>query len=144
MNWYLFDICNSYNCRVRVTTVLPILEVLKRYLKDDPRCLELFARNLWPNWTSWGNEVCTSWPVKQLFIFFFKLKKWIAFTCPFSCTLGVTPWYLYIIAATNHLQQGHPLWSWCPILVYTYLRNKIWVKLNWIESFMLHLHTKNR
>lgn len=59
---------------LRVTTVLPILEVLKRYLKDDPRCLELFARNLWPNWTSWGNEVCTSWPVKQLFIFFF-LKK---------------------------------------------------------------------
>lgn len=35
----------------------PLIEVLKRYLKDDPRCLELFARNLWPNWTSWGNEV---------------------------------------------------------------------------------------
>ncbi|XP_022319133.2 N(6)-adenine-specific methyltransferase METTL4-like isoform X2 [Crassostrea virginica] len=35
----------------------PLDEVLKRYLKENPRCLELFARNMWPNWTSWGNEV---------------------------------------------------------------------------------------
>ncbi|XP_062612311.1 N(6)-adenine-specific methyltransferase METTL4-like [Saccostrea cucullata] len=35
----------------------PLFEVLKKYLKENPRCLELFARNLWPHWTSWGNEV---------------------------------------------------------------------------------------
>ncbi|XP_053394638.1 uncharacterized protein LOC128555651 [Mercenaria mercenaria] len=35
----------------------PLTEVLKSYLPDKPRCLELFARNLLPDWTSWGNEV---------------------------------------------------------------------------------------
>ncbi|KAJ8277633.1 hypothetical protein GJAV_G00077870 [Gymnothorax javanicus] len=34
-----------------------ISEVLKEYLGPDPACLELFARNLQPGWTSWGNEV---------------------------------------------------------------------------------------
>ncbi|KAJ8279802.1 hypothetical protein COCON_G00068680 [Conger conger] len=34
-----------------------IAEVLKEYLGPDPACLELFARNLQPGWTSWGNEV---------------------------------------------------------------------------------------
>lgn len=34
-----------------------IAEVLKEYLAPDPACLELFARNLQPGWTSWGNEV---------------------------------------------------------------------------------------
>ncbi|XP_039610778.1 N(6)-adenine-specific methyltransferase METTL4 isoform X1 [Polypterus senegalus] len=32
-------------------------EVLKEYISPDARCLELFARNLQPGWTSWGNEV---------------------------------------------------------------------------------------
>lgn len=32
-------------------------EVLKPYLGPNPECLELFARNLHPGWTSWGNEV---------------------------------------------------------------------------------------
>lgn len=32
-------------------------EVLKDYIKPDGECLELFARNLQPGWTSWGNEV---------------------------------------------------------------------------------------
>eukprot|EP00795_Rhopilema_esculentum_P004978 gene4978-21322_t len=27
------------------------------YLPSNPQCLELFARNLLPGWTSWGNEV---------------------------------------------------------------------------------------
>ncbi|WAR22974.1 METL4-like protein [Mya arenaria] len=36
----------------------PILtEVLRSYLPTSPRCLEMFARNLLPHWTSWGNEV---------------------------------------------------------------------------------------
>ncbi|GAB1605436.1 methyltransferase-like protein 4 [Argonauta hians] len=35
----------------------PLADVLSEYLPDNPRCLELFARNLWPQWTSWGNEV---------------------------------------------------------------------------------------
>ncbi|KAJ8376704.1 hypothetical protein SKAU_G00072840 [Synaphobranchus kaupii] len=34
-----------------------IAEVLKEYLGPDAACLELFARNLQPGWTSWGNEV---------------------------------------------------------------------------------------
>jgi len=33
-----------------------ILEVIRPYIKKNPRCLELFARNLNSGWTSWGNE----------------------------------------------------------------------------------------
>ncbi|CAG10214.1 unnamed protein product, partial [Tetraodon nigroviridis] len=32
-------------------------DVLKPYIGAEARCLELFARNLQPGWTSWGNEV---------------------------------------------------------------------------------------
>ncbi|XP_074549063.1 N(6)-adenine-specific methyltransferase METTL4 [Halichoeres trimaculatus] len=32
-------------------------EVLKPYIEPQTKCLELFARNLQPGWTSWGNEV---------------------------------------------------------------------------------------
>uniref|UniRef100_A0A8C5Q6A6 Methyltransferase 4, N6-adenosine n=1 Tax=Leptobrachium leishanense TaxID=445787 RepID=A0A8C5Q6A6_9ANUR len=35
----------------------PLSEILKEYVKPDAQCLELFARNLQPGWTSWGNEV---------------------------------------------------------------------------------------
>ncbi|XP_047554178.1 N(6)-adenine-specific methyltransferase METTL4 isoform X2 [Lutra lutra] len=35
----------------------PLAEVLKDYVKPDGEYLELFARNLQPGWTSWGNEV---------------------------------------------------------------------------------------
>ena len=36
----------------------PILyDFLKSHLDTDSKCLELFARNLLPGWTSWGNEV---------------------------------------------------------------------------------------
>jgi len=33
------------------------IDVLAPYLPENPQCLELFARNLTPGWTSWGNEV---------------------------------------------------------------------------------------
>uniref|UniRef100_A0A3B3ZFL2 Uncharacterized protein n=1 Tax=Periophthalmus magnuspinnatus TaxID=409849 RepID=A0A3B3ZFL2_9GOBI len=32
-------------------------ELLKPYIRPNAKCLELFARNLHPGWTSWGNEV---------------------------------------------------------------------------------------
>lgn len=35
---------------------VPLADVLAPYLPQNPRCLELFARNLWPGWTSWGRE----------------------------------------------------------------------------------------
>ncbi|KAM3928599.1 N(6)-adenine-specific methyltransferase METTL4 [Leptodactylus fuscus] len=35
----------------------PLSEVLKEYVEPDVERLELFARNLQPGWTSWGNEV---------------------------------------------------------------------------------------
>ncbi|XP_067859041.1 N(6)-adenine-specific methyltransferase METTL4 [Heptranchias perlo] len=35
----------------------PLGEVLKGFTGPHPQCLELFARNLQPGWTSWGNEV---------------------------------------------------------------------------------------
>uniref|UniRef100_UPI00398EB645 N(6)-adenine-specific methyltransferase METTL4 n=1 Tax=Pristiophorus japonicus TaxID=55135 RepID=UPI00398EB645 len=35
----------------------PLGEVLKGLTGPHPQCLELFARNLQPGWTSWGNEV---------------------------------------------------------------------------------------
>ncbi|KAL4635248.1 methyltransferase-like protein 4 isoform X1 [Arapaima gigas] len=34
-----------------------LAEVVKEFLGPDSQCLELFARNLQPGWTSWGNEV---------------------------------------------------------------------------------------
>ncbi|NXJ55276.1 METL4 protein, partial [Spizaetus tyrannus] len=35
----------------------PLTGVLADFIKTDVECLELFARNLQPGWTSWGNEV---------------------------------------------------------------------------------------
>uniref|UniRef100_F6UFW3 Methyltransferase-like protein 4 n=2 Tax=Ciona intestinalis TaxID=7719 RepID=F6UFW3_CIOIN len=37
----------------------PLSEILQRYtdLQENSKCLEMFARNLIPGWTSWGNEV---------------------------------------------------------------------------------------
>ncbi|XP_034237639.1 N(6)-adenine-specific methyltransferase METTL4 [Thrips palmi] len=35
----------------------PVSEMLQTYLPPEPRCLEIFARYLLPNWTSWGLEV---------------------------------------------------------------------------------------
>ncbi|XP_075903502.1 N(6)-adenine-specific methyltransferase METTL4 isoform X2 [Nelusetta ayraudi] len=32
-------------------------DVLRPYIGAEAKCLELFARNLQPGWTSWGNEV---------------------------------------------------------------------------------------
>lgn len=34
-----------------------ILELFKQHLPKNPNCLEIFARYLLPDWTSWGNEV---------------------------------------------------------------------------------------
>jgi len=34
-----------------------IISRVKQYYNEPFRCLELFARNLTPGWTSWGNEV---------------------------------------------------------------------------------------
>lgn len=30
---------------------------VERHGRDAPKCLELFARNLLPGWTAWGNDV---------------------------------------------------------------------------------------
>uniref|UniRef100_A0A8C3R600 Methyltransferase like 4 n=1 Tax=Cyanoderma ruficeps TaxID=181631 RepID=A0A8C3R600_9PASS len=35
----------------------PLGAVLAEFIEPDVECLELFARNLQPGWTSWGNEV---------------------------------------------------------------------------------------
>ncbi|KAJ8925675.1 hypothetical protein NQ315_009521 [Exocentrus adspersus] len=35
----------------------PLVELLKQFLPENPSCLEVFARYLLPNWTSYGNEV---------------------------------------------------------------------------------------
>ncbi|KAI9208124.1 MT-A70-domain-containing protein [Polychytrium aggregatum] len=32
-------------------------DLFHQFLPESPRCLELFARNLYPGWTSWGNQV---------------------------------------------------------------------------------------
>ncbi|KAI7849734.1 MT-A70-domain-containing protein [Circinella umbellata] len=45
----------SVPCR-RHSRKPPLDTILKPYLPDDPKCLELFARCLTPGWTSWGNE----------------------------------------------------------------------------------------
>lgn len=35
----------------------PLIELVKSFLPENPSCLEVFARYLLPNWTSYGNEV---------------------------------------------------------------------------------------
>ncbi|KAG5329683.1 METL4 protein, partial [Acromyrmex heyeri] len=35
----------------------PLTEIIKEYLPDEPKCLEIFARYLLPGWTSWGLEI---------------------------------------------------------------------------------------
>nr|XP_018897706.1 PREDICTED: methyltransferase-like protein 4 [Bemisia tabaci] len=35
----------------------PLIDILKDFLPESPRCLEIFARYLLPGWTSVGNEV---------------------------------------------------------------------------------------
>ncbi|KAF5293907.1 hypothetical protein FQA39_LY13612 [Lamprigera yunnana] len=35
----------------------PLINILTPFLPKDPNCLEIFARYLLPNWTSWGLEV---------------------------------------------------------------------------------------
>lgn len=35
----------------------PLTEIIKDYLPDEPKCLEIFARYLLPGWTSWGLEI---------------------------------------------------------------------------------------
>ncbi|KAF5307138.1 hypothetical protein FQR65_LT00654 [Abscondita terminalis] len=35
----------------------PLIKILEPYLPENPHCLELFARYLQPNWSSWGLEV---------------------------------------------------------------------------------------
>ncbi|KAI9494899.1 MT-A70-domain-containing protein [Zychaea mexicana] len=45
----------SVPCR-RHSRKPPLDTVLKAYLPDNPKSLELFARCLTPGWTSWGNE----------------------------------------------------------------------------------------
>ncbi|XP_032666350.1 N(6)-adenine-specific DNA methyltransferase METTL4 [Odontomachus brunneus] len=35
----------------------PVTEIIKEYLPNEPKCLEIFARYLLPGWTSWGLEI---------------------------------------------------------------------------------------
>ncbi|CAB4023679.1 methyltransferase 4 isoform X1 [Paramuricea clavata] len=35
----------------------PLNDIFREYLPQDAACIELFARNLLSNWTSWGNEL---------------------------------------------------------------------------------------
>lgn len=37
--------------------LLICLEIIKDYLPNEPKCLEIFARYLLPGWTSWGLEI---------------------------------------------------------------------------------------
>lgn len=53
--YYLFRM--SYQAGHTKICVLLCIDILKRYCNKDSRKLELFARNLLPGWTSWGNEV---------------------------------------------------------------------------------------
>ncbi|XP_068726855.1 N(6)-adenine-specific methyltransferase METTL4-like isoform X1 [Montipora capricornis] len=46
----------SVPCRIH-SRKPPLNEIFAKYVPPQSRCLEMFARNLTPNWTSWGNEV---------------------------------------------------------------------------------------
>lgn len=43
--------------KVMIKISLKFLEIIKEYLPNEPKCLEIFARYLLPGWTSWGLEI---------------------------------------------------------------------------------------
>ncbi|XP_011500459.1 PREDICTED: methyltransferase-like protein 4 [Ceratosolen solmsi marchali] len=66
----VFGVCSSnINCSLPDKKVIvsvpsavhshkpPLTEILKNFLKEKPKCMEIFARYLLPDWTSWGLEV---------------------------------------------------------------------------------------
>ncbi|NXS01503.1 METL4 protein, partial [Oxylabes madagascariensis] len=60
--WLCMAIVNHHQLIVSIPCSLhshkpPLAAVLAEFIKPDVECLELFARNLQPGWTSWGNEV---------------------------------------------------------------------------------------
>lgn len=64
----------------------PLAAVLAEFIKPDVECLELFARNLQPGWTSWGNEV-----LKFQHIDYFTLLQNETWLCSCSLILKFVP-----------------------------------------------------
>lgn len=46
-----------YSILNSVSSLYSVSAVLKPYVRPNAKCLEMFARCLQPDWTSWGNEV---------------------------------------------------------------------------------------
>ena len=80
----LINVCTKYYSlsktilgRLGSNSQKALIEIFRYFLKDilqfyleskEMKCLELFARNLIPGWTSWGNEVREY--VDYYFVFF--------------------------------------------------------------------------
>lgn len=56
-------------------SIVVSVDILAKHIPKGSQQLELFARNLHPNWTSWGNEVCS---------------------CCVMCNVTQLPLYLYM------------------------------------------------
>ena len=58
---YVGGMCSHYTNIIFMIIIIfnniNFLDLLKQYIDEPVRGLELFARNLTPGWTSWGNEV---------------------------------------------------------------------------------------
>jgi len=52
-----YDFATHTASKVKIKILLKFLEIIKEYLPNEPKCLEIFARYLLPGWTSWGLEI---------------------------------------------------------------------------------------
>lgn len=80
--------CYLYRCHCCCLLFFCCTAVLAEFIKPDVECLELFARNLQPGWTSWGNEV-----LKFQHIDYFTLlqnKNWVG-SCSLILKFGTFP-----------------------------------------------------
>ena len=78
-------------------------DILSKYLPKEKQCLELFARNLLPGWTSWGNEVMwTCIPPKHCYWSVLALKFLQMIPC-YQLKIGM--FHQHLTNDLNHYQS---------------------------------------
>ncbi|RDD37530.1 Methyltransferase-like protein 4 [Trichoplax sp. H2] len=66
----------------------PLDGIFARFIREQPNCLEMFARSLIPHWTSWGNE---QMEIAKLYLMLeYSQGKLTAYPCKLWCIY----WYL--------------------------------------------------
>ena len=111
--------------RVLLTLTLGITyfvypDILSQYVPHDSLCLEMFARNLTPHWTSWGNEVrCQSFvmnftPLFWVFSFIScqreysqsEYRKMVVYSMVLNPTFPSWAAFLFVTECSEHIFYG--------------------------------------